>query len=782
LEALNRKCLMVFLAWLPLATLAEIPKGTETQYLRDLASNPKDSARALGWLRSARGLQAIVEAGKPALLYDYEGGLTDRGHSQFPEQRSPMPAEIEHILVQRFDDPVWGRKLLRFLYWEKYQTRDLFDRLYAHIADTQKFDDNYYWYRLIVNTDQIGVDAPLLAALPKLSPDGQRTILSALAQHKYAPALPEMAKFTREHRTDPAWWTKEIYDDLAKMGSRESVEQLMLELGRFSGPLAGDDGKRLLDVISALNALPKDAPLDVARAWSALPHKDDPAVAAACVTFALAHPHPDESTLLVAQLGNMKSGRGAFDALLGIDSPDVWRNTGARIEVLHQAGTLPEGNYLFAKQQLSQRLDHPDEYQRQRVMPTLNAALEKEVGPLQRALRSLIPLRQTDPKRYVEQAVTIVDALEAVADHHKDASYSSGVRYDVLTERSIIALLQRFILRQPLKAIETNEKIFAAQPARREMRDFRAAIQIAEIYRYELGDKVKALEYYQKARDAVHPEDWPGSLRDPDVIATWIKDGLIGKEIDYLTSGRVFSGAVTRRDVEGAGFALTMDGVGFLMLIAPSLAVSAAPADPTVLARLERMPASNLTVMAAILDINGATDAVATVAFLKRSDPVHYVSACVLAILAANENQGPGQGAQGGAQRGGKPTMLRQVIAQFGRVNNIAVHTEPDLRRATPQATWALFIASLKSGDRDTALTCLAGHLQTALSELFRKSSNAQLRQMADEFGPLQPPAAGTGSSDEIQEFGITRKRPQGDQAAFVEFVRAGGEWAVQSM
>ncbi len=220
MEALKRKCLMVFLAWLPLATLAEIPKGTETQYLRDLASNPRDSARALGWLRSARGLQAIVEAGKPALLYDYEEGLTDLGHSQFPERRSAIPAEIEHILVQRFDDPVWGRKLLRFLYWEKYQTRDLFDRLYAHIADTQKFDDNYYWYRLIVNTDQIGVDAPLLVALPKLSPDGQRTILSALAQHKYAPALPEMAKFTREHRTDPAWWTKEIYDDLAKMGSR----------------------------------------------------------------------------------------------------------------------------------------------------------------------------------------------------------------------------------------------------------------------------------------------------------------------------------------------------------------------------------------------------------------------------------------------------------------------------------------------------------------------------------------------------------------------------------
>jgi tetratricopeptide (TPR) repeat protein len=773
---------MVFLSWLPLATFAEMPKGTETQYLRDLASNPKDSARALGWLRSARGLQAIVEAGKPALLYDYEEGLIDLGHSQYPEQRSPMPAEIEHILVQRFDDPVWGRKLLRFLYWEKYQTRDLFDRLYAHIADTQKFDDNYYWYRLIVNTDQIGVDAPLLVALPKLSPDGQRTILSALAQHKYAPALPELAKFTREHRTDPVWWTKEIYDDLAKIGSRESVEQLILELRRFSGPLAGDDGKRLLDVISALNAVPKEAPLDVARAWAALPHKDDPAVAAACVTFALAHPHPDESTLLVAQLGDMKSWRGAFDALMGIDSTDVLRNTSARIEALHQAGTLPEGNYLFAKQQLSQRLDHPDEYQRQRLMPMLNAALEKEAGPLQRELRSLIPLRQTDPKRYVEQAVKIVDALEAVADQHKDASYSGGVRYDVLTERSVIAPLQRFILRQPLKAIETNKKIFAAQPARREMRDFRAAIQIAEIYRYELGDKVKALEYYQKARDAVVPEDWPGGLRDPEGIATWFKDGLIGKQIDLLTSGRVFSGAVTRRDVEGADFALTMDGQGFLMLIAPSLAVSAAPADPTVLARLQRMPASYLTAMATILDMNGATDAAATVEFLKRSDPVHYVSACALGVLEAIENRGPGQKSQGSARRKDEPTMLRQVIAQFGTANNIAIHTEPDPRRATPQATWELFIASLKTGDRDTALACFAGPLQAALSELFGKRSNADLRNMANEFGPLQPLAAGTSNSDEIQEFGITRKGPQGDQAAFVEFIRAGEEWVVQSM
>jgi len=411
-----------------------------------------------------------------------------------------------------------------------------------------------------------------------------------------------------------------------------------------------------------------------------------------------------------------------------------------------------------------------------------NQAVDKEAGPLQRELRSLIPLRQTDPKRYVEQAVKIVDALEAVADQHKDASYSGGVRYDVLTERSVIAPLQRFVLRQPLKAIETNKKIFAAQLARREMRDFRAAIQIAEIYQYELGDKVRALEYYQKARDAVVPEDWPGGLRDPEGIATWFKDGLIGKQIDLLTSGRVFSGAVTRRDVEGVDFPLTMDGMGFLLLIAPSVDVSAARADPNVLAKLQRMPVSYLTVMATILDMNGATDAAVPVGFLKRSDPAHYVSACVLGILEAIENRSRGQEVQGSARRKNESRMLHQVIAQFGKANKIAVHTEPDLRRATPQATWELFIASLKSGDRDTALACFTGPLRTSLNELFRKSSNAELRNLANEFGHLQPPAAGASNSDEIQEFGITRKRPQGDQAALVEFVLASGEWVVQSM
>ena len=410
-----------------------------------------------------------------------------------------------------------------------------------------------------------------------------------------------------------------------------------------------------------------------------------------------------------------------------------------------------------------------------------NQAVDKEAGPLRRELASLTPLRQTDPKRYVEQAVKIVEALEAVADQHKDASYSSGVRSEVLRERSIIALLQRFVLRQPRKAIGTNEKILATQTPQGEIDALGAALQIAEIYRNELGNKDKAIEYYQKARDAADHENWRAGLRDPDGIATWIKGGLIDKEIDYLTSGRPFSGAVTRRDVDGAGFAL-LSGMGFLMLIAPSLAGSVAPADPTVLAKLQRMPASYLTVMATILDINGATDAVATVAFLKRSDPVHYVSAGALGVLAANENQGRGQEAQGGAQRRDEPTMLRQVIAQFGKANNIAVHTQPDLRRATPQATWELFIASLKSGDRDTALACFTGPLRASLNELFRKSSNAELRNMANEFGHLQPPAAGASNSDEIQEFGITRKRPQGDQAALVEFVRASGEWVVQSM
>jgi hypothetical protein len=416
-----------------------------------------------------------------------------------------------------------------------------------------------------------------------------------------------------------------------------------------------------------------------------------------------------------------------------------------------------------------------------------NLAVDKEAGPLRRELANLAPLRQSDPGRYVEQALKIVDALEAVADHHQDASYSIGVRTDVLSERRVIALLQRFALQQPLKSLVTNQKIFAPQRPG-EGGDFRAALQIAEIYRYELRDKVKALEYYQKARDAVDREHWQG-VRDPDVIATWTKEGLIDKEIDYLKRGRPFSGAMTRRDLEGAGLAL-FDGLGLLMLIAPSLGEgSASPleliphpgADRAVLARLQRMPPSYLTAVATILDVNGTTNAAATVELLKRSDPVHYLSACVLGIVAANANQGSRQEARGGAQRD-EATVLRQVIAQFGRANNIEVHTDPDHRRATPQATWELFIASLKSGDRDTALTCFTGPLRAALSELFRKSSNAELRQMANEFGPLLPPAAGTDDSKEFQEFGVTRRLPQGDQAALVDFVRVGDEWVVQSM
>src|SRR2546423_13345151 len=76
---------------------AVVPQGSESQYLQQLPSEPKEAAKALGALRSARGLQAIIEAGKPELLNDYENGLSDRRFSQYPEQRTPMPAEMERI-------------------------------------------------------------------------------------------------------------------------------------------------------------------------------------------------------------------------------------------------------------------------------------------------------------------------------------------------------------------------------------------------------------------------------------------------------------------------------------------------------------------------------------------------------------------------------------------------------------------------------------------------------------------------------------------------------------
>lgn len=99
----------------------------------------------------------------------------------------------------------------------------------------------------------------------------------------------------------------------------------------------------------------------------------------------------------------------------------------------------------------------------------------------------------------------------------------------------------------------------------------------------------------------------------------------------------------------------------------------------------------------------------------------------------------------------------------------------PDPQLATPQKTWATFLAALRAGDRKTAQACFFPDSLERYRPVFDKASDAELRQMAEGF---------TGFSlgidmGELQEWWASNKN---NEAGAIEFQRVHGEWLITSM
>jgi hypothetical protein len=103
------------------------------------------------------------------------------------------------------------------------------------------------------------------------------------------------------------------------------------------------------------------------------------------------------------------------------------------------------------------------------------------------------------------------------------------------------------------------------------------------------------------------------------------------------------------------------------------------------------------------------------------------------------------------------------------------------MRFATPEKTWAFFLHSLHSGNREAALsTMLAGDLEQGLSALLKSMSAEKMRAMADSFGAL------TNKVDmgNLREYLVIRKMGQETRGSMVEFEFHSdcGGWRITAM
>jgi hypothetical protein len=234
------------------------------------------------------------------------------------------------------------------------------------------------------------------------------------------------------------------------------------------------------------------------------------------------------------------------------------------------------------------------------------------------------------------------------------------------------------------------------------------------------------------------------------MMAAGIKQWL-EHEIAYLERGKRFSGAISRADMGAAQL--------WLMLGAMQ-ATQDSPPDPRSLSRL---PPSQLQIGRAlplVLELEPRE----MLGFFDKHDPAGYLTA---ALLAAASARNPSPYVKAAAE-----TFFRERGIQGGP------SARPDPRYASPEKTWAHFLAAAKKGDSVAMLDCLMPELQGRFQELFKRMGREELRTMAESFVAFSV----TTAYGEFREAMVVRQQGNKKIGGAVTFVNDGGAWKIAEM
>jgi hypothetical protein len=398
---------------------------------------------------------------------------------------------------------------------------------------------------------------------------------------------------------------------------------------------------------------------------------------------------------------------------------------------------------------------------------------------------ALLKLKEEQPGQYVALYLDYLKSQERLAMEYADLGPVVGLRNEISNDYLRLGHVVRFKLKQANKAIE----LYAAGE---KVEDSLApTFAAADAYQFDLHDKAKALKEYQRMQENV--QRTLASTNDMEAgFARWAANWLT-YQINYLKTGKTFSGTIGQEDIGGvgmilyftAGAAMQDDYLG----LAPLYRLLKRGASPNgqlnpqfnrneVGQELERLPPSGVTLLNTVMLVTLLPDAEAILRYLEKHDPAGYASACFLAMVEMVDRQAdtsrealflPGLA----VAPIGAANPLRVASARFFREGKVSLNTQADPRMSTPEQTWNLLIASLKSGDLDTAMACLTPG-QQAKFRWWTQTPPDKLRSMAESFTAFSMSA----DMGEIREAVVIR----GKQAGMVYFVNVGGAWKISEM
>jgi hypothetical protein len=649
--------------------------------------------------------------------------------------------------------------------------REKFERLHPVLKRpwlSERARDNVIWR--ISRSGLPGIEQPLLDTLPLASPRSRGEIEEGLARRHFEPLLPYIA----EHADDGTYVTCQ---NLARIGSTAATRVMTRCLARLT-ELGRGGHHEALRALSEQSPIPK---VDFAALRNALPAVMDEKTTVFYFQLIGQYQATSEIPVLIAAMRDNPpaswSGREARSALASFDSEDVQRRIVEELDRLLAAGKIDEPSNRGIKLRYAElkRLSafyHSGSLERGRTA-RLYERDKEEVG---RYRLSAEQSREARPEQFVREYDDYLGRVAGLAEKYTGSVYADGLRAEVASGYKMLADFTRFTLRRPSDALAYQSKSLQASPASPE-RDVLADLSAADLFQFDLADRAKALEAYRRAADKLR-----AAKADPN---SWLSRA-VSHEIEYLESGKVFSGSLRAEDLGEFFGVVFMAAAGAFGEPDRGLASLSRRESMTeeqrreIEQRLGRLAPSHFTLVSSAPLLSLFSSEQAVLRFMRKHDPGGYWSAS-LALLALHPEMASERGAEvlspGVKGEAAQATVLAAAARTFVKERGVSLQA-PDRRRATPEGTWQLLLESLRAGDATTVLACFTPGRRAKMEPLFSKMTPSEMRAMADSFKEF---ALQEGNGD-MREAVLARRVGDKRFAGFAYFMRYAGEWKIDEM
>lgn len=532
----------------PVVTLAALDPAEEQALVKAVSERKDDkafvleAAKKFGQNNSMAGLNKFLD------IRDYKA--IDVFYKHYNKPHTPLPLDIQSIIISNFDDDFARTHLAQFVYKRPYDNPELFDLIHAQAHSKDKIFKTWHWYELVLISTAKDIEHKTLTLYKYLDQRARKAILEFMIKRKYEGAIPYFVRYHDEVKLG----SKSLYvhSSLLKYQTAKAAEALGSLFTRYKVPKPGNLHLDLTtSALIHLEQFHESVPIDFSKFISDIPFKNYDKVITRFISLVNKR-HPQVAVRFMrAYLHNKKHYKHAFKALESYVDLQAWQDTKVELGKAYNGKTFDTRYYQAAVAKLDQNIARYDQLVKAKESKKGPSKMDDQLALLKKK-HKLGSMKNATPDAWLEAYDGYIDSLESFLKDNRKHGESRKIFLALIRAYKKVGNIHRFYKQDPQEALKWYDEIIEVNEKYDYTETYEALLMRAEVYQYDLKEKDKAIEVYIDALDEMRRSQ---ELARYAALQKWLDKWLV-KYVRFLKTGKAFKDSVNRRDVAAFSVAL----------------------------------------------------------------------------------------------------------------------------------------------------------------------------------------------------------------------------------